>query len=86
MGTDAPSRLSIKQIIDVALRGDLTDELAAQITDVAEQCEDLATVATKDAEALRGVLPEIQRRVKAQAEAKVLAEAAEKEAMMEEAA
>jgi hypothetical protein len=71
------------------LTGDkMTDELMAQITDAAEQCENLAATAIKDAETLRGILPEIDRRKKAQAEAEaqLVAEAEEEEAAMDAAA
>jgi hypothetical protein len=42
-------------------------ELKAQIGEAIEQCENLAATASKDAKALRGTLPEIERRMKAQA-------------------
>lgn len=48
--------------------GKLTDELKTQVSDAARKCDQLAATATKDAQALRGLLPEINRRMQAQAQ------------------
>ena len=64
------------EIADISLAGriianfpdKLTDELKAQVAEAAEQCENLAAAASQDAKALRDMLPEMERRMKAQAE------------------
>ena len=55
----------------------LTDDVRTQITDTAEQCEQLAKTAAASAKALRAVLPELDRRRAAQAEVDAQVAAAE---------
>jgi hypothetical protein len=65
--------------------GQFTDELKAQVEEAAEHCENLAATATRGAECLRGILPEIERRMKAQADMDAQVRAAEEEVQSDEA-
>jgi len=66
----------------------LSEEFENQISEAADLFTQLAKTATRNAEALRGTLKKVEarRQAQAEAEAKVLAEAAEVEAMMDAAA
>ena len=54
----------------------LTDEFKAKVIEAAEQCESVATTAAANAKALRGTMPNIEDRMKRQAELAAQTEAA----------